>query len=186
MICRAKYQSIKDEWCGVPDVFDSTKVLEVGDIVNYRTSFTHFLFFVFRQERHRIDVDCRRTDRNQPMFSAPAEIPTTDLDDEKAQHQQAQKHYSIISPNMSDIGAQSPSNEHVDRMAGILLTYNFYEKELGMSPLLAGYCLVSKWFLGCGFDRFESCRLCPGHVRLVCTFVYCHGRQRGAGILVLC
>ena len=70
------------------------------------------------------------------MFSAPAEIPTTDLDDEKAH----QRHYSIISPNMNDIGAQSPSNEHVDRMAGILLTYNFYEKELGMS-----YCLVGIW-----------------------------------------
>lgn len=34
---------------------------------------------------------------------------------------------------MSDIGAQSPTNEHIDRLAGILLTYNFYEKELGMS-----------------------------------------------------
>jgi hypothetical protein len=32
---------------------------------------------------------------------------------------------------MSDIGAQSPSNEHIDRLAGILLTYNFYNKELG-------------------------------------------------------
>jgi len=29
-------------------------------------------------------------------------------------------------------GAQSRSNEHVDRIAQILLTYNFYEKELGM------------------------------------------------------
>ena len=38
---------------------------------------------------------------------------------------------------MNDIGAQSPSNEHVDRMAGILLTYNFYEKELGMSSGVA-------------------------------------------------
>lgn len=28
--------------------------------------------------------------------------------------------------------AQSRSNEHVDRIAQILLTYNFYEKELGM------------------------------------------------------
>lgn len=37
---------------------------------------------------------------------------------------------------MSDIGAQSPSNEHIDRLAGILLTYNFYEKDLG------AYCLV--------------------------------------------
>ena len=83
----------------------------------------------FRQERHRIDVDCRRTDRNQPLFAAPAQIPTTDLDDEASEQQ---RNYSIISPNVNDIGAQSPSNEHVDCLAGILLTYNFYEKELGM------------------------------------------------------
>jgi len=38
----------------------------------------------------------------------------------------------MFSPNVSDIGAQSPSNEHIDRLAGILLTYNFYEKDLGM------------------------------------------------------
>ena len=86
------------------------------------------IWFIFK-ERHRIDVDCRRTDRNQPLFSTPAEIHSTDLDDEK----DVQRHYSIISPNMNDIGAQSPTNEHIDRMAGILLTYNFYEKELGMS-----------------------------------------------------
>ncbi|KAF5330796.1 hypothetical protein D9619_005538 [Psilocybe cf. subviscida] len=109
---RQKYQTTKDEWCGVPEVFDSTKVLE---------------------ERHRIDVDCRRTDRNQPLFSAPAQIPTTDLDEEK----NAARNYSVISPSMNDIGAQSPSNEHVDRMASILLTYNFYEKELGMSSSTA-------------------------------------------------
>lgn len=41
------------------------------------------------------------------------------------------KRYSTISPEMADIGAQSPTNEHIDRLAGILLTYNFYEKELG-------------------------------------------------------
>jgi len=63
------------------------------------------------------------------MFSTPAEIHSTDLDEEKG----VQRHYSIISPTMNDIGAQSPTNEHIDRMAGILLTYNFYEKELGMS-----------------------------------------------------
>ncbi|KDR81554.1 hypothetical protein GALMADRAFT_221417 [Galerina marginata CBS 339.88] len=113
---RRKYQAVKDEWCGVPEVFDSTTVLE---------------------ERHRIDVDCRRTDRSQPMFSAPAEIPTTDLDDEKTSHQ---RHYSIISPNMHDIGAQSPSNEHVDCMASILLTYNFYEKELGYVQGMSDLC----------------------------------------------
>ncbi|KAF8163248.1 rab-GTPase-TBC domain-containing protein [Crassisporium funariophilum] len=112
---RQQYQAVKDEWCGVPDVFDSAKVLE---------------------ERHRIDVDCRRTDRNQPMFSAPAQLPTTDLDDEKG----LQNHYSIISPSMNDIGAQSPSNEHIDRMAGILLTYNFYEKELGYVQGMSDLC----------------------------------------------
>ena len=40
---------------------------------------------------------------------------------------------------MSDIGAQSPSNEHIDRLAGILLTYNFYEKELGVSLYFAAF-----------------------------------------------
>lgn len=125
-LVRSRYQAIKDEWCGVPDVFDSQKVLEVRIMAYMRLS----IVTNFRQERHRIDVDCRRTDRNQPLFSAPAQIPTTDLDDEAAEHQ---RHYSIISPSMNDVGAQSPSNEHVDRLAGILLTYNFYEKELGMS-----------------------------------------------------
>ncbi|CAA7271753.1 unnamed protein product [Cyclocybe aegerita] len=109
------YHAARDEWCGVPEVFESQTVLE---------------------ERHRIDVDCRRTDRNQPMFSAPAEIHTTDLDDEKGH----QRHYSIISPNMTDIGAQSPSNEHVDRMAAVLLTYNFYEKELGYVQGMSDLC----------------------------------------------
>jgi len=48
------------------------------------------------------------------------------MNDEKARYR-----YSTISPHIVDIGAQSPSNEHIDRLAGILLTYNFYEKELG-------------------------------------------------------
>ena len=39
--------------------------------------------------------------------------------------------YSTISPQLSDIGAQAPTNEHIERLGGILLTYNFYEKELG-------------------------------------------------------
>jgi hypothetical protein len=49
------------------------------------------------------------------------------MNDEK----ERSKRYSTISPEMADIGAQSPTNEHIDRLAGILLTYNFYEKELG-------------------------------------------------------
>ncbi len=79
------------------------------------------------QERHRIDVDCRRTDRTQPLF---ANNESSDiLDPEKQQHQR----YSTISPTPNEVGAQSPSNEHIDRLASILLTYNFYEKDLGAS-----------------------------------------------------
>jgi TBC1 domain family member 15 len=79
-----------------------------------------------RQERHRIDVDCRRTDRTQPLFSTTqsSELP---IDNEMERHRQ----YSSISPNVGEIGAQAPSNDHIERLAGILLTYHFYEKELG-------------------------------------------------------
>ena len=69
------------------------------------------------EERHRIDVDCRRTDRTQPLFAAPPQGGMA----------------SSFSPNIQDIGAQPPSNEHVETLAGILLTYNMYETQLGMS-----------------------------------------------------
>lgn len=94
----------------MPEVFDRQDVIE---------------------ERHRIDVDCRRTDRNQPLFATPAATPgvETDTNDEK----KANLHYSMISPHLGDFGAQSPTNEHIERLASILLTYNFYEKDLGMS-----------------------------------------------------
>jgi hypothetical protein len=54
-----------------------------------------------------VDVDVRRTDRTQPLFALPSD--------------------SAANEN----AAQAASNEHVDRLGAILLTYNFYEKELG-------------------------------------------------------
>lgn len=106
---RQQYQEIKDQWWGVPEVFDRQDVVE---------------------ERHRIDVDCRRTDRTQPLFATPSPTPgvETDTTDEKKFHQR----YSTISPQSGEHGAQSPTNEHIERLASILLTYNFYEKDLGM------------------------------------------------------
>lgn len=85
----------------MPDVFDRSDIIE---------------------ERHRIDVDCRRTDRTQPLFVTP-----TVANEEK----RALNRYSSFSPNLNDHGAQAPSNDHIERLAGILLTYNFYEKQLG-------------------------------------------------------
>ncbi|KAL1743936.1 rab-GTPase-TBC domain-containing protein [Schizophyllum fasciatum] len=104
-----QYHRIKDEWCGNPEVYELPQVVE---------------------ERHRIDVDCRRTDRTQPLFSsahAPEDV-------------RRQRRVSTISPQTADIGAQSPSNEHIDRMAGILLTYNFFEKELGYVQGMSDLC----------------------------------------------
>lgn len=109
---RKRYREVKDEWCGVPEVFDRPDVLE---------------------ERHRIDVDCRRTDRTQPLFS-------TSYEDTADNGPNGNRRYTTISPQMSDIGAQSPSNEHIDRLAGILLTYNFYNKELGYVQGMSDLC----------------------------------------------
>ncbi|KAF9246277.1 GTPase-activating protein gyp7 [Melanogaster broomeanus] len=109
-----RYHEIKDEWCGVSEVFDRPDVVE---------------------ERHRIDVDCRRTDRTHPLFSDSYQ----DISGGGAADQ-GQRRYSTISPQLVDIGAQSPSNEHVDRMGGILLTYNFYDKELGYVQGMSDLC----------------------------------------------
>ncbi|KAJ8078617.1 GTPase activating protein [Marasmius tenuissimus] len=114
-----RYQELRDEWCGVPEVFDRQDVVE---------------------ERHRIDVDCRRTDRTQPLFSTPSGTPSTEKANELNEEQARTRRVSVISPNLSDIGAQSPSNEHIDRLAGILLTYNFYEKELGYVQGMSDLC----------------------------------------------
>ncbi|KZT26256.1 RabGAP/TBC [Neolentinus lepideus HHB14362 ss-1] len=110
---KAEYHRLKDQWCGLPEVFERPDIIE---------------------ERHRIDVDCRRTDRSQPLF-ASVSSPDVD-DDDNAVH----RRYSTMSPGLVDIGAQSPSNEHVERLAAILLTYNFYEKELGYVQGMSDLC----------------------------------------------
>jgi hypothetical protein len=79
-------------------------------------------------ERHRIDVDCRRTDRSQPLFAAGDAASGAAAGEGAAR-------FAVMSPSVADIGAQSPSNAHIERLAAILLTYNFYEKELGAYPL---------------------------------------------------
>jgi TBC1 domain family member 15 len=122
MFFRQKYQTTKDEWFGVPDVFDRPDVLE---------------------ERHRIDVDCRRTDRNHPLFATPRATPATEepgKGDDATEAQRQHQRYSSISPQLNEIGAQSPSNDHIDRLAGILLTYNFFEKELGYVQGMSDLC----------------------------------------------
>ncbi|KAL5532677.1 GYP7 [Sanghuangporus sanghuang] len=118
---RAQYQQLKDEWCGVEEVFDRQDIVE---------------------ERHRIDVDCRRTDRTQPLFvvqpsssSSSSSTSSQDLDEARAP-----RRFSTFSPHSNDYGAQAPSNDHIERLAGILLTYNFYEKQLGYVQGMSDLC----------------------------------------------
>ncbi|KAH9946071.1 RabGAP/TBC [Epithele typhae] len=111
---KEKYRDLKDEWWGVPDVFERQDVIE---------------------ERHRIDVDCRRTDRTQPLFAQTTPV-VEDTENEKGLHMR----YSTISPQLGDIGAQAPTNEHIERLASILLTYNFYETQLGYVQGMSDLC----------------------------------------------
>ena len=113
--CRQEYHRIKDQWCGVNEVFDRSDVVE---------------------ERHRIDVDCRRTDRTQPLFMmTPTPSPSTSSTD-NMDEKEAARRFSSFSPNLNDVGAQAPTNTHIERLSGILLTYNFYEKDLGMFSVI--------------------------------------------------
>ncbi|KAF9792136.1 GTPase-activating protein gyp7 [Thelephora terrestris] len=107
---RKRYYELRDEWCGVPEVFERQDVLE---------------------ERHRIDVDCRRTDRAVSLFAQPPTSP-----DDKT----ASARYAIVSPQNDEIGAQAPSNEHTEQLAAILLTYGFYERELGYVQGMSDLC----------------------------------------------
>ncbi|KAI0721041.1 RabGAP/TBC [Cerioporus squamosus] len=111
---RQQYRDLKDEWWGVPEVFERQDVIE---------------------ERHRIDVDCRRTDRSQPLFAQ-----TTPVNEESENEKGMHMRYSTISPQIGDIGAQAPTNDHIERLASILLTYNFYEKELGYVQGMSDLC----------------------------------------------
>ncbi|KAL7413775.1 rab-GTPase-TBC domain-containing protein [Mrakia frigida] len=81
------------------------------------------------EEIHRIDVDCRRTDRGQTMFAIP-KIPAGEVGEGEDQEE----------------GGKSASNEHVDKLAEILLTYVLFEKDLGyvqgMSDLAAPLYVV--------------------------------------------
>lgn len=124
---------------------------------------------VMPQERHRIDVDCRRTDRTQPLFAA-----ADDSDNEKSMHMR----YSTISPQLSDIGAQSPTNEHIERMASVLLTYHIYEKDLGK---FMPFQVPRNRML-----TLVMCRICTGDVGPMCPDLCGHGRRRGAHVLVFC
>ena len=55
------------------------------------------------------------------MFVAPSNPPTPDLNNRTF----------TFSPAPDEIGSQALPNEHTEKLCEILLSYGFYEKELG-------------------------------------------------------
>ncbi|KIO32502.1 hypothetical protein M407DRAFT_241400 [Tulasnella calospora MUT 4182] len=117
---RKTYDALKSQWKGVDEVFNSPEMIEVRRNL----------------ERHRIDVDCRRTDRTHPLFSL---------------EQTASGSSIAVS---EDVGAHTQANKHVDTLSVILLTYHVYEKELGYVQGMSD--LLSPLYVVCGGDEVES------------------------------
>jgi len=94
------------------------------------------------EERHRIDVDCRRTDRTYPLFA---------LSEESSVPASASSQSIAVA---DDVGAHTPANHHVERLSVILLTYHIYEKELGYVQGMSD--LLSPIYVVCGGDEVEA------------------------------
>ncbi|KNE93262.1 hypothetical protein, variant [Puccinia striiformis f. sp. tritici PST-78] len=77
----------------------------------------------FQEEAHRIEIDCRRTDRSQPYFSTTLNPATSDV------------------PQEPEEDSNMPStNLHVETVGKILMTYNVWERELGYVQGMSDLC----------------------------------------------
>ncbi|WVQ72719.1 hypothetical protein IAR50_002279 [Cryptococcus sp. DSM 104548] len=90
------------------------------------------------EEWHRIDVDCRRTDRNQPIYAVPSDLA-------KANAHEKEGATEVLEygdgGDEDEEGGMAPLNHHIAALRTILMTYHTYAPELGyvqgMSDLLS-------------------------------------------------
>ncbi|KAG9010927.1 GTPase activating protein [Tulasnella sp. JGI-2019a] len=118
---QARYEAVKAQWRDNEELFNSPEIVE---------------------ERHRIDVDCRRTDRTHPLFATLPSDSALPLSP------------TSISVPGDDSGGHTPANRHVETLSVILLTYHIYEKELGYVQGMSD--LLSPIYVVCGGDEVES------------------------------
>ncbi|OWZ64775.1 hypothetical protein AYX15_03581 [Cryptococcus neoformans] len=87
----------------------------------------------WKEEWHRIDVDCRRTDRNQPIYAVPT--TATKPQSEKSEWEDDEEE-----------GGMASLNPHIAALRTILMTYHTFSPELGyvqgMSDLLSPIYVV--------------------------------------------
>lgn len=97
-----------------------------------------------KEEWHRIDVDCRRTDRDQPMFAVPETLKGQEEKEGGGAGQDVEPTTSVFGE--AEEGSQTALNPHVAALRTILMTYHVYSPELGyvqgMSDLLSPIYLV--------------------------------------------
>jgi len=112
------YDELKAQWRDNEELYNSSEIVE---------------------ERHRIDVDCRRTDRTHPLFATLPSEPSSSIS---------------IAIADDDSGAHTAANRHVETLSVILLTYHCYEKDLGYVQGMSD--LLSPIYAVCGGDEVES------------------------------
>ncbi|BEI80939.1 hypothetical protein CcaverHIS002_0200990 [Cutaneotrichosporon cavernicola] len=92
----------------------------------------------WKEEWHRIDVDCRRTDRTQPLYAVMPDI-VADGNEEKEGGGAGADIWSR--DDKEEEGGYAPLNPHVAELREILMTYHVHAPDLGyvqgMSDLLS-------------------------------------------------
>lgn len=122
---KVEYERLKSQWYGRAEVTSQE---------------------AFVDEHHRIHIDCLRTDRSQPMFTAPAPTSTTGSSsspgsDSKLADMNVQMAASTLNTALrGDAGGQPDTNYHVEKLVEILLTYNVWETELGYVQGMSDLC----------------------------------------------
>jgi TBC1 domain family member 15 len=134
----SQYWELKKGWMNNPALLEREDVLE---------------------QRHRIRVDCLRTDRGHPMFrAAPAlENKEGDANGEKLQQSPAFMSASIVQEKEAG-HSSATSNDHVVRLGEILLTFGIWEDQSGK---LGGYVqgmsdLCSLLYIVCDGDEVRT------------------------------
>lgn len=98
----------------------------------------------WKEEWHRIDVDCRRTDRNQPIYAVPA--AAKDAGDEEKEGGGVPSGMEFGVGHEEEEGSSAALNPHIAALRMILMTYHTYAPELGyvqgMSDLLSPIYVV--------------------------------------------
>lgn len=120
-----EYEVLKAKWCDNEELFQSEAFVEERHRIGMA-----FLKASFKECTNCIclEIDCRRTDRSHPMFSAPADDQETESG-------------RFDNPERADYeGGQAPSNKHVRKLQEVLLTYDVFERELGYVQGMSDLC----------------------------------------------